>query len=148
MFFGSYHKILVRLSKFFVGGIAPLETFCSNGIRMSGCTNKARVNADPFMAYFDINNTFDLIYCGDKFQQQKPDSRPITGMIFEMGSEASNVIIVGDRQNDIPAAHATGIGFVAINYGNECNHVNVLQLDVLADYVPELQTRLHETRSK
>ena len=147
-FLRRYRDNPVRLSKMFPGIADLLEMLQNEGMQMAICTNKPRVTTDPVMAYFDLNKYFSLVRCGDEVPYKKPDRRHITDMMCEMDLNTRDVIMVGDSHNDICAAHAAGVRSIAVTYGYDLNLLNLVELDLVANSVPDIQRSLNEIWSK
>lgn len=143
-FLSLYSNNPVRLSKIFPGGTNLLETLQGENIQLAICTNKPRITTDPVLAHFNLDKYFSLVRCGDEVPHQKPDSRHITDMITEMGLKTEDVIMVGDSDNDICAAHGAKVRSIAVTYGYDKTILAQPEVDLVAHSIADITDRLGE----
>ena len=80
---------------------------------MAICTNGGRAYVDCVMGAHDLGRYFDTV----RYREATADSKP--SMVRELlGRFAGRpALVVGDRGDDVEAAHRNGIKAVAVSYG-------------------------------
>ena len=65
----------------------------------------------------NLADYFKFILGGDSLPTRKPDPGPILHIMKQLNLKASEIMVVGDSENDILAARAAGAPVVAVTYG-------------------------------
>lgn len=90
-----------------------LDTLCIQGLRMALCSNGPQAYVDTFADAYAVRGYCDVVLARDHYWQNKTD---MLRAILEKVS-ARPVIVVGDRHDDIEAAHDNGGLAIGAAYG-------------------------------
>ena len=90
-----------------------LTTLRSSAAQMAVCSNGSRAYVEAVLLSQGIDGLFDAVRC----RQSDRDSKPL--MVAELLDEldARPAIVIGDRDDDVEAAHENGLRAVAATYG-------------------------------
>ncbi|HPC35446.1 MAG TPA: phosphoglycolate phosphatase, partial [Candidatus Marinimicrobia bacterium] len=80
-------------------------------------SNKSHNFCLQILKQLDIEQYFQLIIGGDLLPARKPDPGQLLYVMQKFNLTASQILIVGDSENDILAAHSIGAPVVVVKYG-------------------------------
>ncbi len=117
----------------FPGILEALAELRGRAAHMAICTNGGRTYVDRVMGAHDLGRYFDAV----RFREAATDSKP--SMVHELlGRFAGRpALVVGDRGDDVKAAHRNGIKAVAAAYGYG-SAAELAQADATADSAWEI----------
>ncbi|HVS58644.1 MAG TPA: HAD family hydrolase [Candidatus Saccharimonadales bacterium] len=91
---------------------AVLAALKQKGKKLALITATARSTTDVILASHGLNDIFDVTICGNEMAAHKPDPGSILTAIDKLQTEKQKVIMLGDSEKDIRAAHNAGIDSV------------------------------------
>ncbi|MCL2171327.1 MAG: HAD hydrolase-like protein, partial [Defluviitaleaceae bacterium] len=102
----------------FPGIVAVLDALRAADIMLTVATSKATVYAEKILAHFDIAKYFHLIV-GCELDGRRSEKPEIIAHTFDLLgiSSGENIIMIGDRRQDIAGAAAAGIPSIAALWG-------------------------------
>ena len=119
-----------------------LENLKSNGKILVVATSKPRVYAEKILSHFDLSKYFEIIL-GPELNETTNTKDEIISAILQKFS--SSPIMVGDRRQDVNAAHICKIPCVGVKFGYaEKDELENAGADKIASSVDELYTILSE----
>ena len=80
-------------------------------------SNKSHDFCVQILKQLDIEKYFHLIIGGDLLPSRKPDPGQLLYVMQKFNLTAAQILIVGDSENDILAAHSIGAPVVVVQYG-------------------------------
>ncbi|MFH1212979.1 MAG: phosphoglycolate phosphatase [Candidatus Neomarinimicrobiota bacterium] len=95
-------------------------------------SNKPYQLSITILEKLDLARHFQFVLGGDSLPTRKPDPGPILFIMQKLNLDASQVLVVGDSENDIKAGQAAGVRVVAVTYGFR-------DPDILRQYAPDYQ---------
>lgn len=114
--------------------LAELQTF-----ELAVISNKTYKFCIAILEKLHVAGYFRFIIGGDSLPTQKPDPGQIVYIMQKLNLKATEIIIVGDSENDIQAAHAIGAPVVAVTYGYRDEKIlRRHQPEYMIDSFPEL----------
>jgi len=112
-----YNEIGLYQSKIFPLVIELLEGLKDLGVQMMIATNKAEQFAVDQIKYFGLEGYFDAVV-GNNHEQTKGSKADFINIaITNLGLDKSEMMMVGDRYNDIEAGKLVGLHTVGVLYG-------------------------------
>ena len=99
------------------GVIEGLGRMQSLGLKLACLTNKPVTFARTLLALKGLAPFFTVCFGGDSFARKKPDPLPILRTCEALGAAPSQVLVIGDSENDAQAARAAGCEVVLVPYG-------------------------------
>ena len=114
-FMTHYNAAPVGLTRPYPGAVAALEALRAAGHKMAICTNKPEAPAREILAALELEGFFDAVLGGDSLAARKPDPRPLTHVIAELGAERA--VYVGDSEVDAETADRAGVPFLLFTEG-------------------------------
>jgi phosphoglycolate phosphatase len=94
-----------------------LSSLRQMSFRLFVVTSKSQIYAERVIAHFSLTNYFEAVYgpaCDGRFD----DKRELVAYVLqELGVRPAEVVMVGDRRDDIAAAVVNGCSAVGITYG-------------------------------
>lgn len=119
-----------------------LENLKSNGKILVVATSKPRVYAEKILSHFDLSKYFEIIL-GPELNETTNTKDEIISAILQKFSFSP--IMVGDRRQDVNAAHICKIPCVGVKFGYaEKDELENAGADKIASSVDELYTILSE----
>ncbi|AIL32462.1 phosphoglycolate phosphatase [Basilea psittacipulmonis] len=94
-----------------------LDTLYSMGVTLALVTNKPSAFTPDLLKKFQLDHYFDLLVCGDTCEHEKPHPAPILYALETLNLTASEVVFVGDSENDTLAAQAAQMDVLLLPYG-------------------------------
>ncbi|HCH33715.1 MAG TPA: phosphoglycolate phosphatase [Oceanospirillaceae bacterium] len=122
LYMEAYHQLGSQQSRLYDGVVPLLELLQSQGIKLGVITNKPSRFTQPLLQQFGILEYFELVYCGDTFDEKKPHPMPLINAAQCLGLEISDCLMVGDSSNDIIAAKTCGMPNVGVRGGYNHGH--------------------------
>lgn len=80
-------------------------------------TNKPRQFTEPLLEHLRIGRFFKAIWCADDVAKAKPDPQMLLALAEQQQLQVTDILLVGDSENDIFAARAAGMPVIALSYG-------------------------------
>lgn len=87
------------------------------GVRQALVTNKESRFTERVLAMHGLQDTFDIVICGDSLPVKKPDPQVIVHCLSQLGASAGEALFVGDSEIDVSTAKAAGVIVWAVPYG-------------------------------
>lgn len=127
-----YGENVSRLSRPFDGVVEGLQAFQASGLHLACVTNKAEVWTIPLLRDTGLLKYFELVLSGDTLPRRKPDPLPLLHAGHHFSTEPSQLLLIGDSQNDTQAARAAHCRIFCVPYGyNRGVPVHDLQPDAV-----------------
>lgn len=143
LFDQAYLERLGSHSSLYGGVLSTLDTLKTNGYRLSVITNKSQRFTLPMLEQLGVMNRFDFVLSGDSLERKKPDPAPLHHACQQYQITNHQLLMVGDSENDIIAAHRAGCLSVAVSYGyNYGKPIEASEPDYLIHSMRELLTLL------
>ena len=117
LYMEAYQQLGNQQSRLYDGVVPLLTMLQSQGIKQGVITNKSSRFTKPLLQQFGILAYFELVYCGDTFDQKKPHPMPLINAAQSLGLAVEDCLMVGDSSNDINAAKACGMPCVGVRGG-------------------------------
>lgn len=111
-----YESAIAATSKPYPGVAATLGRLAEAGALLAVCTNKADHATRVLLDALGLSRHFAAVVGGD-VPRRKPDPAHPRAVLDRLGVSAAEAVLVGDSDNDLQAARAAGLGFVAVTYG-------------------------------
>jgi len=86
-------------------------------LRLACVTNKASRFTGPLLERKGLAKYFEIVICGDMVERGKPDPACYRLACQRLGLLSSEVLVIGDSENDVLAARAAGIRVYCVPYG-------------------------------
>lgn len=143
LFDQAYLERLGSHSSLYDGVLSTLDTLKANGYHLSVITNKSQRFTLPMLEQLGVMNRFDFVLSGDSLERKKPDPAPLHHICQQYQITNQQLLMVGDSENDIIAAHRAGCSSVAVSYGyNYGKPIEASKPDYLIHSMRELLTLL------
>ena len=106
-------ELVPTIGATFPGVLEALAELRGRATHMAICTNGGRAYVDCVMGAHDLGRYFDAV----RYREATTDSKP--SMVRELLQRFAGrpALVVGDRGDDVEAAHRNGINAVAASYG-------------------------------
>lgn len=125
--------------KMFDGAVPLLDGLRERTVPISVATGKSRVGLDRVLQTVNLAHYFDTTRCADE-TKSKPDPQMLHEIMWELGLEPQNVLMVGDTTHDIYMAHNAGMDCLAVSYGaHDVATIEKSEPIVIVESVPEMQ---------
>lgn len=115
------------------------------GVKSAVATTKPRIYAERILRYFGIDKYFAFV-SGSELDGARSDKKELIEYVMEnMGADAAETVMVGDRSYDALGAREAGVAFIGVlyGYGSEDEFMRAgVGREALADTVEELSRRL------
>jgi 2-phosphoglycolate phosphatase len=114
-FFNHYNKNLTNNPKLYPG----IEGFLNNWEHKIGIlSNKTQKHIPPLLEQLNIHNyPWECIIGGDTYEHAKPHPLPMHRALEIANMEPRETLLVGDGVPDVQVAKATGVHYVAVDFG-------------------------------
>lgn len=122
----------------FPGVEDTLLALADSGHELAVCTNKPHQPTLQVMEAYGIADFFGVIVGGDDVENRKPHPDHLLETTRRLNMPKSDVIFVGDSENDIQASVAADIRSVLLTYGYSSLPHDSLGADVIIDTFPEV----------
>jgi phosphoglycolate phosphatase len=99
------------------GSAAMLAALRGRGHRLRLVTAKPEPYARRVLQQFHIDAHFDGVHAPTLADRTRTKTTLVAAALAEGGGHAGNAVMVGDRADDITAAHANGIPCIAVTWG-------------------------------
>ncbi|MCE9686038.1 phosphoglycolate phosphatase [Shewanella sp. AS16] len=143
VFMRHYGLHLQRHSRLYDGVYDTLAQLSTAGYRLALVTNKPYEFAVALLRGFGLEGFFSLVFGGDSLERMKPDPLPLQHVLHEWRLEKSQLLMVGDSNNDIFAAKAAGIASIGLTYGyNYGEDIRLCGPDAVCDQFNDILTRI------
>lgn len=80
-------------------------------------TNKPRQFTEPLLRHLGIEHFFSAVWCADDVDKAKPDPQMLLALAAQQQLAVTDILLIGDSENDIFAARAAGMPVIALSYG-------------------------------
>ncbi len=138
VFMEAYGAAPADLTVPYPGVVDALKALAGQGATMGVCTNKAEKMAKLVLNDTGLLSFFDVVIGGDTLSWRKPDPRPLTRAIAELGGSVEKSFYVGDSEVDAETAKAAGVTFALYSGGYRKTPVSDLPHDFLFDRFEDL----------
>lgn len=119
-FVGHYDMDGYRNTRAFQGVEAMLRELKVAGLRLHIATNKRLRPTQLILAHLGWSNLFDAIYATDLCDPPFPNKSEMLRILLRTeGIDRSHAIYIGDRFDDLIAAKANVLPFIAAIWGNQ-----------------------------
>ncbi|HDL5699973.1 TPA: phosphoglycolate phosphatase [Mannheimia haemolytica] len=98
-----------------------LEILKANDYPLVVITNKPTKLVEPVLSAFGIYHLFDETLGGQSLPKIKPHPDPMFFICEKFGITPSELLFIGDSENDVIAAKAAGCDVVGLTYGYNYN---------------------------
>jgi phosphoglycolate phosphatase len=99
------------------GVVDTLEALHERGIKLAVCTNKNEEFVRPLLEARGMMRYIDGIVGGNTLPERKPSGVPLKHLATAAGVSLDRVVMVGDSESDVLAAHDAGVPVVMVSYG-------------------------------
>lgn len=113
----EYARTEHKASCVYPGVEAALSQLTQLGYKLAVVTNKAEAYARALLDTLDLSPYFELLLGGDSVENKKPAPDGLHQVKQHFGVNATEILMVGDSENDIIAAHQFGCPVIAVSYG-------------------------------
>lgn len=110
----AYRGVNGLHSTVFPGAAQGLAALSARGWPMACVTNKPFEYATELLRRKQLDAHFRVVYGGDSLPRRKPDPMPLLAACDALKVTPSEVLMVGDSENDAVAARAAGMGGVVL----------------------------------
>jgi len=117
LYMEAYHQLGNQQSRLYDGVVPLLTLLQSQGIKQGVITNKPSRFTKPLLQQFGILEYFELVYCGDTFDEKKPHPMPLINAAKSLELEIADCLMVGDSSNDVIAARTCGMPSLGVRGG-------------------------------
>jgi phosphoglycolate phosphatase len=143
LFENAYEAHLFVHSRLYAGVLEGLTALRAAGWRMACITNKPGRFAQPLVEQIGLGGFFEMVLGGECVPNKKPAPDALLMTAQRMQVRMSEVLMVGDSQNDVGAARNAGCPVVAVPYGyNHGADIHAARPDAVIQSVAELPTLL------
>ncbi|NBP61551.1 MAG: HAD family hydrolase [Betaproteobacteria bacterium] len=112
-----YRRYNGQWARPYAGVVHGLEQLKAAGFPMAVVTNKAQAFTDALLVRSDLSRYFRFALGGDALPFKKPRPEPLWQAASMLGFRPSEVLMLGDSQNDAQAARAAGMLCFLVPYG-------------------------------
>lgn len=106
----------LHLTNLFDGIQEMLNYITENNVKIAIVTNSPKLYAERLLKHHNIK--YDTLIHYHSVIKRKPNSEPMLKAISELGLNSSEVISLGDHDNDIISSNDSGISSVLCTWGN------------------------------
>ena len=140
-----YTDLNGRTAREYPGVRAGLEAFRALGLPLGVVTNKPAAFTGPLLERAGLADFFVVAVSGDTTANKKPHPEPILHACRILGVPPEANLHIGDSDNDLLAARATGCRAFAVPYGyTEEGPVDTANCDALVSTLLEAAQRVAE----
>ena len=123
-------------------GLAALR---DAGLKLACVTNKPHRFAEDLLTQVGLRGYFDVVFGGDSFEKKKPHPLPLLRASEALGLDPSQMLAIGDSENDALAARAAGITVLTVPYGyNHGQPIQSIDSDGIVGTLLEAARWLHQ----
>lgn len=102
-------------------------------------TNKPEQPARSIVEALGMNQYFDDVIGGDRFEERKPHPKQLLFCAEHYGLAKTDILMVGDSVNDVEASRRAGIDCIVVSYGyNHGENIRDCQPQWVVDNLKEL----------
>jgi phosphoglycolate phosphatase len=112
-----YGKVGLFDARVYPGVPDLLATLRAAGKALFVCTSKRTVFARRVLEHFGLSRHFRAIRGTEPHGRFDRKAELIRDVLLEEGLRAEQTVLVGDREHDVIAARANGVGLIAAAYG-------------------------------
>lgn len=112
-----YARVMCRTTRPYPHAVDGLEAARNKGLRLVVITNKAARFSEAMLRELDLWKYFDLTLSGDSLPQKKPHPAPLLHAAKYFDIHPSELLMIGDSENDIEAANNAGCPNFFVPYG-------------------------------
>ncbi len=112
-----YRENIAVHTRLFPGMEKVIDSLESDHIRWGVVTNKRASMTEPLIDALGLRQRTACVVSGDSAARAKPHPDPILLALEQAACPAVESLYVGDANNDVLAARATGMQVVVANYG-------------------------------
>jgi phosphoglycolate phosphatase len=141
-FLRRYTARPLRFGAAFDGVEDALRALGAGGTKLGVCTNKPQAPTDRLLAELDLARHFPVVIGGDSLPVRKPDPGHLLAVLKRLGAAPEEAVLVGDSENDVRAAAATGMPCVLVSFGYTQTPARALGAARVIDHMSELAAAL------
>jgi phosphoglycolate phosphatase len=112
-----YERVNGRHARVFPGVLEGLQQMKRRGLVLACVTNKPTAASRALLRACGLDEFFQQVTGGDRFERLKPDPLPLVKTCAALGSQPAQTLMIGDSVNDVRAARAAGCPVVLVTYG-------------------------------
>ncbi len=112
-----YAQVMCRTTRPYPRAVDGLKAALDKGLRLAVITNKATRFTERMLEELDLAKYFELTLSGDSLPTKKPDPAPLLHAAKFFSIAPSELLMIGDSENDIEAAHNAGCPSFFVPYG-------------------------------
>jgi phosphoglycolate phosphatase len=116
-FVERYRAQLWQHSTLFLGVRETLDQLKDRGVPMAVVTNKVEALAMPVLDQSGLLPYFSCVVAGDTAARPKPAADPVLAACESLAVQPSRVMLIGDDERDVAAAHAAGASAAIAGWG-------------------------------
>ena len=138
-FWHHYRRVNGRHARVYPGVVEGLRQLRQRGLKLACVTNKLTAESRTLLRACGLEDFFDEVTGGDRFERLKPDPLPLLETCAALGSAPAQTLMIGDSVNDARAARAAGCPVVLVTYGyNHGTPVRSVDADAYIDSIADL----------
>ena len=112
-----YSQVMCRTTRPYPRAVDGLEAALDKGFSLAVITNKAMRFTERMLDELNLTQYFALILSGDSLPNKKPHPEPLLHTAKHFDIHPGELLMVGDSENDIEAAHNAGCPNFFVPYG-------------------------------
>ena len=112
-----YAQVMCRTTRPYPHAVDGLEAALDKGFSLAVITNKATRFTERMLVELDLAKYFQLTLCGDSLPHKKPHPEPLIYAAQHFGIHPRELLMIGDSENDVQAAHHAGSPAFVVSYG-------------------------------
>lgn len=116
-----YARYVCEKSELYPNVKTTLEALKRKGFTLVVITNKPTKLIEPVLTAFNIYHLFDETLGGQSLPKIKPHPEPMLFICEKFAVQPSELLFVGDSENDVIAAKAAGCDVLGLTYGYNYN---------------------------
>lgn len=116
-FIAHYYDCAGSSSVPFPHVMATLDRLKELRVKCAVVTNKETRFTDRILAKHGMQDSFDMVICGDTLSVKKPSPAVIEHCLHTLSESAGESLFVGDSEIDVATARAAGVTCWAVPYG-------------------------------
>ena len=125
------------------GAAELLRYLKDTGKTVALATSKPQIFADQIVKKYGLAPYFDLVLGSELDGTRTDKSQVIAEVLYRLGANPHEAIMIGDRKHDIIGAKANGIKSVGVSFGYAADgELETAGADYIVDNMDELRTLL------
>jgi phosphoglycolate phosphatase len=116
-FLAIYEGNAARFTTTYPGAKEILAQLTAMGLRLGVVTNKPYLATCEILNSLGLSHFFGAVIGGDTLSERKPHPAPLLRAAEQLGTPASETLMIGDNHHDVSAARAAGMAAIAVTWG-------------------------------